>query len=157
WPNSRIGFHAAYYFDQNGRPVEKGIANALLGAYLMEVGLSYAAVTYITATPPESMKWLTAADAAKVRIVIEQFETETSAVPPPGMANPAPQAPAPPKIPLHERPGMTLEKQMKELAVTVRGAWSQASPDWDQLRRMYNDRVLFHEKNLSVDEVIASK
>jgi hypothetical protein len=52
---------------------------------------------------------------------------------------------------------MTLEKAMKETAVMVRRAWSQPSPDWDLIRRIYNERVLFHEKDMSADEVIASK
>jgi hypothetical protein len=159
WPNSRIGFHAAYYFDPSGRPIEKGVANAILGAYLNELGLSYAAVAYITSSAPDSMQWLQQAHAAKVGIVIEYFATETP-VPQPAfpMATPAPQSPAPSKPqPPHERPGMTIEKAMKGMAVQVRGAWAQPSPDWNLLRRMYNDRVVFHEKEMSVDEVITSK
>jgi hypothetical protein len=56
----RIGFHAAYDSD-TGR--ETGVGNALVGAYLTKLRLSYAAVVYITKAAPHEMTWLSITDA----------------------------------------------------------------------------------------------
>src|SRR5262249_3371395 len=44
---ARIGFHAAYRID-DGRALETGPGNALIGAYLSRIGLPDDAVIYIT-------------------------------------------------------------------------------------------------------------
>jgi hypothetical protein len=62
---SQIGFHAAYDA-QSGQ--ERGYPNARIGAYLNRIGLTDDAVTYITAAPPNSMTWLSVADAKQYRI-----------------------------------------------------------------------------------------
>jgi hypothetical protein len=59
---ARIGFHAAY-INQGGHIIEKGAANALVGAYLNELGLSKEAIFYITSADPSSMQWLSPDDA----------------------------------------------------------------------------------------------
>jgi hypothetical protein len=61
-PEARIGFHAAYD-SETGQ--ETGIGNALVGAYLNKIGLPYSAVIYITQASPNSMTWLSIADAEK--------------------------------------------------------------------------------------------
>jgi hypothetical protein len=58
--DGKIGFHAAYHSD-SGR--ETGVGNALVGAYLTRLGLSYAAVVYITEAAPHEMTWLSITDA----------------------------------------------------------------------------------------------
>ena len=80
---SRIGFHAAY--NQAGK--ETGPGNALIGAYLSRIGLPDSAVLYITQAPPESMTWLSAADAVKHGIDVElrdnpRVATHVPAAPP---------------------------------------------------------------------------
>ena len=65
-PTGRVGFHAAY---NNVTLQEVGAANALIGAYLNELGLSDKAIYYITQAPPTDMQWLNARDANKVGIV----------------------------------------------------------------------------------------
>lgn len=49
--NSKVGFHAAYYDD--GKVTAPG--NAMIGAYASKLGLSYAAIHYITSAMPEAM------------------------------------------------------------------------------------------------------
>jgi PAN domain len=66
---SRIGFHASYV-QQNGQNKENGLGNALVGAYLNQLGLSQAAISYISAAPPEGMTWLTSEDAIRVGIEV---------------------------------------------------------------------------------------
>jgi hypothetical protein len=66
-PEARIGFHAAYNLEGQ----ETGVGNALIGAYLNKIGLPYAAVIYITKASPDSMTWLSVADAEKRGIDVE--------------------------------------------------------------------------------------
>jgi hypothetical protein len=57
---AKIGFHAASLSGQ-----ESGMGNAIVGAYLNKIGLSYSAVIYITKAAPGSMTWLNVAEAEK--------------------------------------------------------------------------------------------
>jgi hypothetical protein len=65
---ARVGFHAAYS-SETGQ--ETGVGNALVGAYLNRIGLPYSAVIYITQAAPNSMTWLSIADAEKQGIDVE--------------------------------------------------------------------------------------
>jgi hypothetical protein len=65
---SRIGFHAAYS-SKTGQ--ETGVGNALVGAYLNKIGLPYSAVIYISQAAPNSMTWLSIADAEKQGIDVK--------------------------------------------------------------------------------------
>jgi hypothetical protein len=70
-PESKIGFHSAYNGD-TGQITGPG--NALVGAYLNKIGLPYNAVVYITSASPESMTWLSKADAEKLGIEVSLFQ-----------------------------------------------------------------------------------
>lgn len=73
--NTRIGFHAAY----NPRSGEEtGVGNALVGAYLSQLGLPDKAIIYATQAPPKSMTWLTMSEARQVGI---EVATSTIAFP----------------------------------------------------------------------------
>jgi len=52
--DSFIGFHAAYVY-KNGKPVESGSGNALVGAYLNQIGLTDSAIIFVTNAPPEGI------------------------------------------------------------------------------------------------------
>jgi hypothetical protein len=65
---ARVGFHAAYS-SETGQ--ETGVGNALVGAYLNRIGLPYSAVIYITQAAPNSMTWLSVAEAKKRGIDVE--------------------------------------------------------------------------------------
>ena len=73
---SKLGFHAAYRL-VNGRASESGSANALVGAYLNQLGLNDKAVFYVTSAPPEGVEWLTAQTAASVGIGYESIAVKT--------------------------------------------------------------------------------
>jgi hypothetical protein len=68
---ARIGFHAAY--DGETRQVTSA-GNALVGAYLNEIGLPSDAVVYITTAAPDSIIWLSKFDAEKMGIDVLSFE-----------------------------------------------------------------------------------
>jgi hypothetical protein len=72
---AQIGFHAAFNA-QSGR--ETGVGNALIGAYLTRIGLPYEAVAYITIAPPNSMTWLTVAEAKQYGIELTLLDVPDS-------------------------------------------------------------------------------
>jgi hypothetical protein len=74
---SKIGFHAIFLGD-NGKVSPDG--NAVVGAYLSQLGLSSNAIRYITATDPASIQWLTLGDAEENGIEVKQFEIDEPVV-----------------------------------------------------------------------------
>ena len=72
-PAAQIGFHAVYNAD-TGR--ETAAANALVGAYLNQIGLADVAVVYITQAAPTSMTWLTPDSAQRAGIELSVLDTE---------------------------------------------------------------------------------
>jgi len=72
-PAAQIGFHAVYNAD-TGR--ETAAANALVGAYLNQMGLADAAVIYITQAVPTSMTWLNPGSAQRVGIELSVLDTQ---------------------------------------------------------------------------------
>jgi hypothetical protein len=68
-----VGFHAAYRV-QDGHAQESGMGNALVGSFLGQIGLSDSAIMYVTAAAPESIAWLTPAEATRVGIDVKVFD-----------------------------------------------------------------------------------
>jgi hypothetical protein len=75
--SARLGFHAAS--DSRSGEVTS-VGNAVIGAYLSKLNLSYEAVIYITSAPPASMTWLTMAEAKQYKIDVTLFEPPESGV-----------------------------------------------------------------------------
>jgi hypothetical protein len=74
WQNSKVGFHAAHNTLEDGSnyKVVSAIGNALIGAYVNELGLGAAAVEYVVSPEdPKSMKWAKALEASKVGIHVQ--------------------------------------------------------------------------------------
>jgi hypothetical protein len=63
----RVGFHAAYT-DDNGQANVSSAGNAIVGAYLNQLGLPTSAILYITDSPPNGIQWLSFADAQRFGI-----------------------------------------------------------------------------------------
>jgi len=57
--------------DQPATSEESGPGNAVLGAYLDQIGLPEDAIVYITQASPSSMKWLSMEEAAQHGIDVE--------------------------------------------------------------------------------------
>ena len=79
---SHIGFHAAY-ITRNGKMLEKGAGNALIGAYLSQLGYSDRAIVFVTSAPPEGMEWLTTGKARSNGIEFVALEGGNDAAPTP--------------------------------------------------------------------------
>lgn len=62
-----IGFHSAYTIE-NGRTLETGVGNALVGAYLTRLGATYETIIYFTEASPDEINWLTPPVARKLNI-----------------------------------------------------------------------------------------
>ncbi len=79
WKSSTglVGFHAAYRVE-NGQATETGLGNALVGAYLNQLGLSESAIAFVTVASPSSMAWLTPETARAFSIEMEEYASETS-------------------------------------------------------------------------------
>lgn len=75
---SKLGFHAAYRV-VDGKASESGVGNALVGAYLNQIGLPDSAIIYVTSAPPEGIEWLTADKASTVGIPYEVLRSEEPA------------------------------------------------------------------------------
>ncbi|AVA26057.1 crotonase/enoyl-CoA hydratase family protein (plasmid) [Rhizobium sp. NXC24] len=80
-PSSKLGFHAAFRL-VDGKASESGVGNALVGAYLNQMGLSENAVVYVTSAPPEGIEWLTAAKAKETGIDFEMPRSDAPSSPP---------------------------------------------------------------------------
>jgi len=64
-----VGFHAAWRSDgAASRP--DSVGNALVGAYLNQLGMTPNAIAYVTGAQPDGMQWLTFADAEAVGIEV---------------------------------------------------------------------------------------
>jgi hypothetical protein len=76
---SKLGFHAAYRI-VDGKASESGSANAVVGAYLNQLGMSEKAVIYVTSAPPEGIEWLTSDTADQVGIPFEAIKAQSPGI-----------------------------------------------------------------------------
>lgn len=73
-----VGFHAAYVEGEAGA-LETGAGNAVIGAYLYSLGLSFPTINALTSAPPEGMLYLTCDEAKRMGIEVALYEEETPA------------------------------------------------------------------------------
>jgi hypothetical protein len=69
---ARVGFHAVYV-DKGGQAAVSSAGNALVGAYLNQLGLPTSAIIYITNASPQGMQWLNFTDAQNYGIDVRPF------------------------------------------------------------------------------------
>jgi hypothetical protein len=74
---ARVGFHAAY-IDNGGQAAVSSSGNALVGAYLNQIGLPPPAIVYITEASPQGMQWLTFTDAQRYGIDVRAFDLSSA-------------------------------------------------------------------------------
>lgn len=72
-PNARIAFHAAWKLE-NGKRIETGPGNALVGAYLQALGLSQDAILFFTSAPPDGAEMLSFQKAELLGVSVKKFE-----------------------------------------------------------------------------------
>ncbi|WP_292119491.1 hypothetical protein [Mesorhizobium sp.] len=73
--SANIGFHASYVV-KDGTPSETGVGNALIGAYLNQLGLSQDAIVFVTSAPPEGMAWLSGEKAGELGVQFATYQTQ---------------------------------------------------------------------------------
>jgi hypothetical protein len=143
---SKVGFHAAYV-QKAGMTTESGPGNAVLGAYLDQIGLPEDAIVYITQAAPSSMKWLNMEEAA-------QHGIDVALLPPPDAAPSAdPNAAA-----SLEPPPSSLAGRATSLVVALAARWSE--PNAETLRALddlYVDKVFYHGKITTRQAVLQEK
>ncbi|MCK1758887.1 hypothetical protein IVA78_27865 [Bradyrhizobium sp. 137] len=120
--------------------------NAILGAYVNKLGLSYSAVIYITQASPASMTWLSAEDAKKNDIEVKLLEpSKTSSALAPSQADPS-HSPS------------SLRAKVSEFVRLLFTVWSGPNDKVAAvLPRLYGAHVLFYGRDLSDNEVVADK
>jgi hypothetical protein len=107
---SLVGFHSASVVRGNAA-TESGAANAVLGAYLNSIGLSPAAIWYVTEASPQSMNWLTLESAAQHGIAVELID-----------ASPTSAQSTPPTQPAQGYVTSSLEKRTSDLVAHMLSA-----------------------------------
>jgi hypothetical protein len=146
---SKVGFHAAY-IQKAGTTSESGPGNAVLGAYLDQIGLPEDAIVYITQAAPSSMKWLTMDEAA-------QHGIDVALLPP---ADPAPAAAQPSAAAVAPEP-----PPPTSLAARAIGRVSELAARWSApnaemlgaLDEFYGDKVFYHGKLVPRQTVLSEK
>jgi len=126
----KVGFHAAYVVKE-GVASEIGNGNALIGAYLTKLGLSYNAIFYITSASPDGMAWLHPTDAQRLGIDTITIEKKTD------------ETPAPPTVAQLPH-GSPLEQKVMGLIVSYYALWSRGGMDVEALAQYYKDSVAFY-------------
>jgi len=72
-PAGKVGFHASY-FEEDGKLIETGVGNAIVGHYLSQLNLSERAVIFATQASPEKITWLNEQSRGASGIDFEPFK-----------------------------------------------------------------------------------
>jgi hypothetical protein len=142
--NAMVGFHAAYR-EEGGRASETGAGNAVLGAYLSQIGLPESAIVYVTQAPPNSMTWLSMQDAVQRGIEVHLF-------------SPTPSQQSPTEMAQNDRSkGAELEQQTKEFVSSVFALWSASDFSLRALDGLYADQVTYYGRTVKRPELLTDK
>jgi len=142
--DSSVGFHTAYILKTAG-PAESGPGNAILGAYLNQIGLSEEAILYITHAAPTSVQWMSLEEAAEYGIVVAKL-------PPTGVSVPSGDAVGP------QHPLGSPEQRAIDFVQSLFDRWSGPNAELlAALDRLYTEKVLYHGKSMPRQTVLLSK
>jgi hypothetical protein len=75
WNARRASLHTEAHVPLVSRSLRDGGGNAMVGAYLRDLGLGFDAINYLTQTSPNQMEWLTEEKAIKYNIKMEIIGT----------------------------------------------------------------------------------
>ncbi len=143
---ARVGFHAAYVI-KAGTTSESGPGNAVLGAYLNQLGLREEAIIYITQAAPNSMRWLSMEEAGQRGI-------DVALLPPPDLGLPPVAA-----MPTRQQPAHAdLEQRATTFVLALAARWS--TPNAEALRsldKLYAENVLYNGKATRRQAVLLDK
>jgi hypothetical protein len=139
-----VGFHTAYIV-KTGALSESGPGNAILGAYLNQLGLSEKAILYITHAAPTSMQWMSMQEAAEFGIAVARL--------PSAHAGPGPTGEA-----VAQFPEGSPERRAIEFVLTLLERWSGPKAELlPVLNELYTDKVLYYGKPESRQTVLLTK
>jgi hypothetical protein len=139
--DASVGFHSAYVLKSYG-PVESSSGNAILGAYLNQLGLSESAILYITKAAPTSIQWMSLDDAAENGISVAPLSPNQT-----GRA----------AILAHGGEGSP-ERLATDFVRSLIEKWSKPSSEaMAILAGLYADRVVYEGKSTPKQEVLRSK
>jgi hypothetical protein len=141
--DSSVGFHAAFVYRPDG-PTESGPGNAILGAYLNQLGLSEKAILYITQAAPTTMQWMSLQDAAENGIAVATL--------PPLRA--AAHADAAASIVERDNPERRATEFVRELVARSSGRGDEVLPF---LENLYAEKVVYNGKSTPREAVLLSK
>jgi hypothetical protein len=143
---SKVGFHAAYV-QKAGATTESGPGNAVLGAYLDQIGLPEDAIVYITQAAPNSMKWLNMEEAA-------QHGIDVALLPPPDAPPPSDSS----VVAASLEPQTSLTGRATGLVISLAARWSGPNAEaLGALDGLYVDKVFYHGKLTPRQEVLTEK
>jgi hypothetical protein len=146
---SKVGFHAAYV-QKAGGTAESGPGNAVLGAYLDQIGLPEDAIVYITQASPSSMKWLSIEEAAQHGIDVELLPSP-NAVP---ISDPTTTA----SSATPDQPQTSLAGRATGLVLALAARWSEPNAEMlAALDALYADKVFYHGKLAPRQAVVLEK
>jgi hypothetical protein len=147
-PQAQIGFHAAYVL-QSGQASETGIGNALVGAYLANIGLPDSAVMYVTQASPRAMTWLNIAEAQQRGIDVALFT--------PTQNDPSPQANSQPIR--NPPPDIELSRRATDFVVSLLVRWSDPNSAYalQLLNSVYAAQVSYYGATRTKQEVLQDK
>lgn len=141
---SKVGFHAAYVL-KGHKATESGPGNAVLGAYLYQLGLSEDAIVYVTQADPSSIRWLSLEQAAQYGIEV-------------ALAPWAVQSAGPTDPVIKREPEEGLERRVTDFVRALASRWSspneQAFRSFDEL---YADKVRYRGKLTLRQDVVLDK
>ena len=118
-PDVRIGFHAAWVRSETGGADVSSVANALVGAYMQEIGLSDVAIAYLTSAAPTQFNWLNRRNARALGIqfeLVEALAMIVAGLKPQDTAKPQPEPAVKPQQPLLPKPVKTLRIRVERPA-----------------------------------------
>jgi hypothetical protein len=139
-----VGFHTAYSV-KAGALSESGPGNAILGAYLNQLGLSEKAILYITHAAPTSMQWMSMEEAAEFGITVAKL--------PRAHAGPGPADAA-----VAQYPEGSPERRASEFVLALLERWSGPNAELlPFLNGLYTDNVVYYGKSESRPTVLLTK
>lgn len=139
-----VGFHAAYVLKSYG-PVESGSGNAILGAYLNQLGMSEDAILYITKTAPTSIQWMSLRDANEHGITVAMLSPQQGVAPSPAVA-------------IAEQRSTSPERRATDFVRSLLAHWSKPSAEaLPLIEGLYADTVVFQGKRTPKNELLSTK
>jgi hypothetical protein len=142
--DSKVGFHAAYVL-KGHKATESGPGNAVLGAYLYQLGLSEDAIVYVTQADPSSIRWLNLEQAAQYGIDV-------------ALAPWAVQSASPTDPVIKPEPEEGLQRRATDFVLALASRWS--SPNEEAFRsfdELYADKVRYRGKLTLRQDVVLDK